>query len=144
MKSRLRQGKVERIAHANRIKTQLNRLKRHKDFTPDFAAWTSEGEPCGFLSYTHLGIEARLRYSQITDEWTATAPHFSIEISFPDQEAENIIDILNTWLLDYIYVQQPANEQAKRRQSSPAVQEFAIDNKIPLSVADEMMLERSL
>ncbi len=144
MKSKSRQGRIEKTEHANRTKSQLNRLKRHKDFTPDYAPWTSKGNPCEFLSYTHLGVEARLRYSQETGEWRATCPHFNIEISFPDQDAKNIIAILNTWLIDYInLVEQPANERAARRQSAPAVQEFAVHNKIPLAVADEMMLERS-
>ncbi len=138
MKSRSRQAEV--VARTNRIKAQLNRLKRHKDFTPNYAAWTLGGNPCGFLSYTHLGIEARLRFSQDTYEWKATCPHFGTEISFPDQDAENIIDILNDWLLAHI--DRPISPDARLRSNRPSVQGLATRHKINPTLALEMYEER--
>lgn len=140
MKSRTRQGRIEATERSNRIKAQLDRLKRHKNFLPDFAPWTPGGNPCGFLSWTRLGIEVRLRFSQDACEWQATCPHFDIKIAFADQDADQIQTILNDWLRPYI--ERPASPDARLRSNRPAVAKLAKQYDINPSLALEVYEER--
>lgn len=138
MKSRSRQA--EAVGRANRTKGALN-LASHPDFTGDYGIWEATGRPASYVSYTHLGYEVRLRFSQDDCEWRATCTHFNISITFPNQTPENIQEILNAWLLAHI--ERPVSPDAHLRQCQRAVLELANRHSISPALALEMYEERA-
>lgn len=137
MKSRTRQ--VEVTGQANRMRGALN-LTSHPNFGRDYGEWTPSGNPAGYFTYSHLGYEVRLRFSQETHEWTAMCSHFDIQTSFPNQPPQDIQAILNTWLMDHI--ERPITPDARLRSNRPAVLELANRHGISPSLALEMYEEK--
>ena len=125
MRTRTRQR--EGSERANRMKSGLN-LASHPDFTEDYGIWHSTGRPASYVSYTHLGYEVRLRFSQETYEWTATCPHFDIQTSFPNQPPHTIQQILNDWLSDHLA--NIATENDRWRMKLPAVQSLVNQHQV--------------
>jgi hypothetical protein len=134
-------GGREAIARANRIKSTLN-LAAHKDFGQEYGEWTPGGNPAGYFTYSHLGIEVRLRFSQDNIEWTATCPKLKIETTFPHQPPQDIQNLLNDWIMDHI--DRGISFRTRLRRSTPAVQDFAKKYQLSIADADEMLRERAL
>jgi hypothetical protein len=130
MKTQSRQGRIEAGNHKRTLRRTLD-LSKYQGF---------DWEP-GHYIYNHLGIEVKLRFSQETYEWTAKCPHLKIETSFPHQPPQDIQELLNDWLLTH-HTERPTSPEARLRQSTPAVQKLANRHGIPVSVADELVLER--
>lgn len=140
MKSRKRssQGKEKATARANRMKWALD-LTSNPNFIEDYGIWHSTGNPASYVSYTHLGYEIRLRFSQDA-EWKATCPHFDIQTSFPNQTPDQIQNILNDWLMAHIEC--PVTPDARLRSNRTAVQDLAARHGIGLALGLEVYDER--
>lgn len=138
MKPGGRSSKAEATGRANRIRGGLG-LTSNPNFIEDYGIWHSTGRTTSYVSYTFLGYEIQLRF--VNDgEWKAICHHFKIEITFPNQTPDQIQIILNDWLRPYI--ERATSPDAQLRQLTPAVQELAQRHNIPVTLADEITLER--
>ncbi len=124
--SRSREGRREATSRANRIKASTN-LTDYPAFGQGYGEWGQF--VTGYFTYTHLGIEIKLRFSQISWEWTARADHLKIEKSFPHQSSQTLQNELNQWIADH----------SLRLTTSPAA---LLRQSTPSQLADEVMLER--
>lgn len=130
-----------KVGHSNGIKAETN-LAHSPHFDRVYGPFGASGRETGYFTYTYLGYEIRLRWSQVSHQWAATCPALGIETSFPNQSIEKIQPLLDNWLTEH--VGRPVSFDAHLRQSSPAVRQLAEKHDVPFEIALEIYEERGM
>lgn len=133
MKSRSKSSRAETTGRNNRIKAET-----YLSFaTPEYGEWKPDGNPTHYSSCHIRGYEVRLRFVMV---WTAYCPGLDIETQFTHRTDEAKIIFLSDWLMAHI--ERPASSDAQLRQTRPAVMKLAQRHDIPVTLTDEIALER--
>lgn len=135
-KSSSREGRREATARARRIRSATD-LTNSPNFDLQYGNEWSGGSPTDYYTLQYKGILAHLRFNYM---WMVKVPSLAIEETFLNQVPQDLAQEIEEWIDDHI--PQATSSSALLRQATPAVQQMAARHNIPVSVADEIMLER--
>ena len=135
-RSRSREGRTEATARGRRIRSATD-LTNCPSFDLQYGEEWAGGSPTDYYTLQYRAVLAHLRFNYM---WIVKVPQLDIEQTFLNQVPQDLAKEIETWIDEHLPSHLPP--AALLRQSTPAVQEFAARHDIPVSVADEIMLER--